>query len=161
MVVLDPATKLFDRRTLWNDDLRVGTAGGGTVVVTGEDARAREAAAALGIDPGTGLPRVDDVAVVLGGLGVRYVMVSAPIDNAFLLQAGGMSPVVEGADMALYRVDDEHVKPDKAGSSGLEVTGGLVTVGAIVWSVARSGSSLVLQRSGFRARPGARKEIPK
>ncbi|MEV2277611.1 hypothetical protein AB0I72_18690 [Nocardiopsis sp. NPDC049922] len=161
VVVLDPATKLFDRRTLWNDDLRVGTADGGTVVVTGEDARAREAAAALEIDPGTGLPRVDDVAGVLGGLGVRYVMVSAPIDNAFLLQAEGLSPVVEGAGAALYRVDDQHVKPDKADGSGLEVTGGLVTVGAIVWSVARSGSSLVLQRSGFRARPGARKEIPK
>ena len=43
-VVLDPATKLFDRRTLWNDDLVVGTPDGGEAVVTGEDARARRAA---------------------------------------------------------------------------------------------------------------------
>ncbi|WP_116244886.1 hypothetical protein [Nocardiopsis sp. FIRDI 009] len=164
VVVLDPATKLFDRRTLWNDDLRVGVPDGGTVVVAGEDARAREVARALETDPATGLPDTgdpEDLAGLLGGLGVRYVMVSAPIDNEFLLRAPGVSAVVEGPGMSLFRVNDQHVKADKGRGTGLEVTGGLVTVGAIVWSVARSGSSLVLQRSGFRARPGARKEIPK
>ncbi|MCY9785518.1 hypothetical protein KIK06_16655 [Nocardiopsis sp. EMB25] len=164
VVVLDPATKLFDRRTLWNDDLRIGTPDGGTVVVTGEDTRAREVGRALDMDPATGLPGIGDpeeLTGLLGGLGVRYVVASAPIDNEFLLRAPGVSAVVEGPDMSLFRVDDQHVKADKASGTGLEVTGGLVTVGAIVWSVARSGSSLVLQRFGFRARPDARKEIPK
>ncbi|WP_017571978.1 hypothetical protein [Nocardiopsis halotolerans] len=160
VVVLDPATKLFDRRALWNDDLVVGTPDGGTVVVAGEDARAREVARVLGSDPRTGLPERLD-AVTLGGLGVRYVAVSAPVDNQFWSGVEGLSVVVEGEDMTLLRVQDQHVKPDKAGIPGLEVTGGLVTVGAIIWSVARSGSSLVFQCSGPSAGPGARKEIPK
>lgn len=159
-VVLDPATKLFDRRTLWNDDLVVGTPDGGEVVVTGEDARARRVAGVLGPDPATGLPgRLD--AAALGGLGVRYVAVSAPADNQFWSGVEGLSVVVEGSGMVLLRVQDQHVKADKAGIPGLEVTGGLVTVGAIIWSMARSGSSLVFQRSGPSAGSGARKEIPK
>ncbi|WP_444964256.1 hypothetical protein [Nocardiopsis sp. M1B1] len=159
-VVLDPATKLFDRRTLWNDDLVVGTPDGGEVVVTGEDARARRVAGVLGPDPATGLPERLDAAA-LGGLGVRYVAVSAPVDNQFWSGVEGLSVVVEGSDMVLLRVQDQHVKADKAGIPGLEVTGGLVTVGAIIWSMARSGSSLVFQRSGPSAGSGARKEIPK
>jgi hypothetical protein len=159
-VVLDPATKLFDRRALWNDDLVVGTPDGGEVVVTGEDARAREAARVLAPDPATGLPERLDAAV-LGGLGVRYVAVSAPVDNQFWSGVEDLSVVVEGPGMVLLRVQDQHVKADKAGIPGLEVTGGLVTVGAIIWSVARSGSSLVFQRSGPSAGSGARKEIPK
>ncbi len=159
-VVLDPATKLFDRRTLWNDDLVVGTPDGGEVVVTGEDARARRVAGVLGPDPATGLPERLDAAA-LGGLGVRYVAVSAPADNQFWSGVEGLSVVVEGSDMVLLRVQDQHVKADKAGIPGLEVTGGLVTVGAIIWSMARSGSSLVFQRSGPSAGSGARKEIPK
>ncbi|WP_394327811.1 hypothetical protein [Nocardiopsis alborubida] len=159
-VVLDPATKLFDRRTLWNDDLVVGTPDGGEAVVTGEDARARRAAGVLGPDPQTGLPERLDAAA-LGGLGVRYVAVSAPVDNQFWSGVEDLSVVVEGSDMVLLRVQDQHVKADKAGIPGLEVTGGLVTVGAIIWSMARSGSSLVFQRSGPSAGSGARKEIPK
>ncbi|WDZ89798.1 hypothetical protein [Nocardiopsis sp. HUAS JQ3] len=159
-VVLDPATKLFDRRALWNDDLVVGTPDGGEVVVTGEDARARRVAGVLGPDPATGLPERLDAAA-LGGLGVRYVAVSAPVDNQFWSGVEGLSVVVEGSGMVLLRVQDQHVKADKAGIPGLEVTGGLVTVGAIIWSMARSGSSLVFQRSGPSAGSGARKEIPK
>ncbi|WP_223838935.1 hypothetical protein [Nocardiopsis deserti] len=159
-VVLDPATKLFDRRTLWNDDLVVGTPDGGEVVVTGEDALARWAAGVLGPDPETGLPERLDAAA-LGGLGVRYVALSAPVDNRFWSGVEGLSVVVEGPDMVLLRVQDQHVKADKAGIPGLEVTSGLVTVGAIIWSMARSGSSLVFQRSGPSAGSGARKEIPK
>lgn len=160
VVALDPATKLFDRRVLWNDDLVVGTPGGEPVVVRGEDARAREVARVLDPDPGTGLPERLD-AGVLGGLGVRYVAVSAPVDNGFWSGVEGLSVVVEGSDMLLLRVPDQHVDADKAGISGLEVTGELVTVGAIIWSIARSGSSLVFQRSESSAGSGARKEIPK
>ncbi|SHK86175.1 hypothetical protein SAMN05421803_1389 [Nocardiopsis flavescens] len=159
VVVLDPATKLFDRRTLWNDDLAVGTPDGGTVVVRGEDARAREAARVLEPDPQTGLPESLD-AVELAGLGVRYVALSAPVDNRFWSEAEGFSVVVEGADMTLLEVLPPLVYAEEADISGLEVTGGLVTVGAIIWSVARSGSSLGFQRTGSERRPGARKEIP-
>ena len=167
VVVLDPATKAFDRRTLWNDDLVVGTPDGGAVVVAGEDARAREAARALEVDPATGLPalaeagRTGELAHALGGLGVRYVVVSAPIDNQFWSQGAGMELVLESADLTLLRVPEQHIKADKPDIPGLEVTGGLVTVGAIIWSIARSGSSLGFQRFGFASKSGARKEIPK
>jgi hypothetical protein len=167
VVVLDPATKAFDRRTLWNDDLVVGTPDGGAVVVAGEDARARAAARALEVDPATGLPalaeqgRTEELARVLGGLGVRHVVVSAPIDNQFWLQGAGMEIVVDSGDLTLLRVPEQHINADKPDIPGLEVTGGLVTVGAIIWSIARSGSSLGFQRFGFTAKPGARKEIPK
>ncbi|GHC75803.1 hypothetical protein GCM10007079_11480 [Nocardiopsis terrae] len=167
VVVLDPATKLFDRRTLWNDDLRVGAEDGGSVVVTGEDARAREAARLLEPDPETALPGSgrsrdpDALAELLGGLGVRYVVVSAPVDNRFWSGAETLSPVVEESDMTLLEVSDQHIKADKDDISGLEVTGGLVTVGAIIWSIARSGSSLGFQRPQPRTGRGARKEIPK
>ncbi|NYH51671.1 hypothetical protein HNR06_001260 [Nocardiopsis arvandica] len=160
VVVLDPATKLFDRRTLWNDDLVVGTPGGGSIVVSGEDARAHRVAQALRPDPRTGLPERLD-AGTLGALGVRHVVVSAPVDNQFWSGVEDLSVVVEGPDMVLLRVDEQHVRPNKAVIPGLEVTGGLVTVGAIIWSIARSGSSLVFQRSGPSAGSGARKEIPK
>ncbi|RKS05311.1 hypothetical protein DFP74_0905 [Nocardiopsis sp. Huas11] len=167
VVVLDPATKAFDRRTLWNDDLVVGTPDGGAVVVSGEDARAREAARALDVDPATGLPapaeagQTEELARVLGGLGVRYVVVSAAIDNQFWSQGTGVEVVVDSADLTLLRVPEQHIKADKPDIPGLEVTGGLVTVGAIIWSIARSGSSLGFQCFGFASKPGARKEIPK
>ncbi|WP_017585085.1 NACHT domain-containing protein [Nocardiopsis ganjiahuensis] len=167
VVVLDPATKLFDRRTLWNDDLSIGTPDGGRVVVSGEDTRAREAARLLEPDPVTGLPsaeRVSDqdaLAELLGGLGVRYVVVSAPVDNRFWSGSEALSPVVEGADMTLLEVREQHISVDKDDISGLEVTSGLVTVGAIIWSMARSGSSLGFQRPQPLKERGARKEIPK
>lgn len=167
VVVLDPATKLFDRRTVWNDDLSVGTPDGGRVVVTGEDARAREVARLLEPDPATGLPAdrwlsdPDALAERLGGLGIRHVAVSASVDNRFWSGAESLSTVVEGADLTLLEVDDQHIRADKDPLSGLEVTSGLVTVGAIIWSMARSGSSLGFQRPQPRTERGARKEIPK
>ena len=160
VVVLDPATRLFDRRTLWNDDLVVGTSEGGAMVVAGEDTRARQVGRMLGPDPTTGLPdRLDPGE--LGAAGIRHVVVSAPVDNRFWSGVEGLSTVVEGPDMLLLRVPDQHVKANEDAVPGLEVTGGLVTVGALIWSVARSGSSLVFQRSGPSAGSGARKEISK
>ncbi|MBE2999873.1 hypothetical protein IDM40_14325 [Nocardiopsis sp. HNM0947] len=159
-VALDPATKLFDRRTVWNDDLSVGTPDGGTVVVEGEDPLAVQVAGVLDPDPETGMPRGEDLAAELGALGARYVVVSAPVDNGFWSEGQGFEVVSEGSEMTLFRVPEARVKADKPGITGLEVTGGLVTVGAIIWSVGRSGSSLVLQCPGPRAGRSTRKEIP-
>src|SRR5690606_12396735 len=66
VVVLDPAAKLFERRTVWNDDLRVAE-DGEVRTVRGEDPAAR-AAARLAAEG-----RAD--AASLGALGVRYVLV--------------------------------------------------------------------------------------
>ncbi|WP_017612177.1 hypothetical protein [Nocardiopsis salina] len=159
-VALDPATKLFDRRTVWNDDLSVGTPDGGTVVVEGEDPLAAQVAGVLDTDPATGTPRGEDLAAELGALGARYVAVSDPVDNGFWFEGQGFEVVSQGSEMTLLRVPEARVKADKPVITGLEVTGGLVTVGAIIWSVARSGSSLVLQCPGPRAGRSTRKEIP-
>ncbi|MBR8741278.1 hypothetical protein [Nocardiopsis sp. MG754419] len=136
VVVLDPATKLFDRRTLWNDDLRVGTPDGETVSVTGEDTRAREAAALLDPDPDTGMPTVapDALPGLLGALGVRYVVVSAPVDLD-LSDVDELSPVVEGADIELFEVDDRHVDAESERVAGVVVASGALTLGTLVWAV--------------------------
>ncbi|MEU3305536.1 hypothetical protein [Nocardiopsis sp. NPDC006832] len=136
VVVLDPATRLFDRRTLWNDDLRVGTPDGGTVVVTGEDLRARQAAESLDLDPETAMPRIEpaELPELLGSMGVRYVAVSAPVDHD-LSDTDGLSPVVEGGDMALFEVDDEYVEATPESVSVPVVAGALTSLGTIVWAV--------------------------
>ena len=154
VVTLDPATKLFDRRTLWNDDLRIGTPDGGAVSVTGEDTRAREVAALLEPAPKTGLPTVDpgESPEVLGSLGVRYVVVSAPVEGEPLFTADGLSVLVEGRDMLLVEVADRYVDAEPEGGHGLVVLASVITLGTFLWSliiVARIGSSS-MGHSGMR-----------
>lgn len=148
VVTLDPAIKLFDRRTLWNDDLRVGTPDGGTVSVTGEDTRAREAAALIEPAPETALPTVEtgELPEILGSLGVRYVVVSAPVDHEPLSTTDGLSVLVEGRDMLLVEVADRYVQAQHEGVARLVVLGGAVTLGTLLWAlitVVRTGSSSV------------------
>ncbi|MFC4562093.1 hypothetical protein ACFO4E_09520 [Nocardiopsis mangrovi] len=171
VVVLDPAVKLFDRRVVWNDDLRVG-GDDGIRVVSGEDplARSVERVAAEGPAASGGLER-------LGAIGVRYVLVereafggtdpSAPPDpvtryvlgeNVFSSDVPGASPVHDGRRLALFEVPDEHVEAANARLSGLEVTGWSITVGAIFWSIAASGSSLISMRPAGCAGVESRKE---
>lgn len=136
VVVLDPATKLFDRRTLWNDDLRVGTPDGGTVVVTGEDPRARQVAEPLDLDSETGMPGVEPAELpgLLGSTGVRYVAVSAPVDHG-LSEVEGLSLVVEGTDMALFEIDDGYVEATPENGSVAVVAGALTSLGTLLWAV--------------------------
>lgn len=136
VVVLDPATRLFDRRTLWNDDLRVGTPDGGTVVVTGEDLRARRVAESLDLAPETAMPRIEPAGLpeLLGSMGVRYVAVSAPVEHD-LSDTEGLSPVVEGSDMALFEVDDEYVEATPESVSVPVVAGALTSLGTVAWAV--------------------------
>lgn len=47
-VILDPATKAFARRVVWNDSLTVGVGGGRILRVAGEDALSRRIGALLG-----------------------------------------------------------------------------------------------------------------
>lgn len=169
VVVLDPAVKLFDRRTVWNDDLRVGDESGGRPpqVVTGEDPLARAAARALEVDPADGMPREADprLPAELGRLGIRYILVETAalhpppsIENEFLSVFDGVRTVFAGPGLLLLEIEDQDIKADKVRLSGLEVTGWLVTVGAIGWSIAASGSSLVFQRPGRSTGAESRKE---
>nr|WP_198345906.1 hypothetical protein [Nocardiopsis gilva] len=182
IVVLDPATKLFDRRVVWNDDLRVAESGK-VHIVEGEDPLARRAAEVIGADTADstalgGIPasmHAPGVAARLGELGIRYVLVereavsspsdpttdppsSPPTENKFLFASEGAELVHDGARLALIRLPDEHVAAVEDRLTLLEVTGWLVTVGAILWSCVASGSSLVLMRPARSAGAESRKE---
>lgn len=89
-VVLDPATKLFDRRVIWDDTLLVGLPDGGRLRVRGEDRLNRRAGALLG---------TPDFAARLG---VRYVL-TVGTENRFPSGLSGWTTVFEGADLVLLR----------------------------------------------------------
>ncbi|MDA2806672.1 hypothetical protein [Nocardiopsis suaedae] len=164
-VVLDPAVKLFERPVVWNDDLRV--ADGGTVrAAEGEDPAARAAAEAAAGPGGASAPEI-------GALGVRYVLVEreAPdptsadgprhlSKNRFSSVLRASEKVHDGPLLTLYRLPAAHVNAVKVDLSGLEVTGWLVTVGSILWSLIASSSNLVSMRPLRPVGAEPRKENP-
>ncbi len=89
-VVLDPATKLFDRRVIWDDTLLVGLPDGGRLRVRGEDPLNRRAGDLLG--------RPDFAA----RLDVRYVL-TVGTENRFPSGLTGWTTVFEGPDLVLLR----------------------------------------------------------
>ncbi|MBG0828134.1 hypothetical protein HS041_10180 [Planomonospora sp. ID67723] len=93
-VILDPASKLFARRVIWNDELLVGLPGGGRIAVAAEDPLVTRVGAVL-------RGRPDERAEALAGLGVRYVLVHMS-DNAF---HGGVM-LFQGRELRLLRLDD-------------------------------------------------------
>ncbi|MUL39993.1 hypothetical protein FZ103_02170 [Streptomonospora sp. PA3] len=172
VVVLDPATKLFDRRTVWNDDLRVGD-GGRVRVAEGEDPLARRVERLHAAQPG-----IRRYTRALGAMGVRYILVErraaggpagtgseaalGPLggENRFSPGAAGPVAVHDGARLLLLEVPDRHVDPPEDGLTGLEASAWFVTVGAIIWSLGESGSSLVSRRAGPSPGAVSRKENP-
>ncbi|QBI52783.1 hypothetical protein [Streptomonospora litoralis] len=166
VVVLDPATKLFERRAVWNDDLRVDT-GGGVRIAEGEDAAARRVERLHAADPGAAR-----YIGALGDLGIRYILVErraaeglsgadaetalGPLagDNRFSSALGGVGTVHDGDRLLLLELPDHHVAPVDDGLTVLEASAWFVTVGAIIGSLAVSGSSLVSRRTGPPPRCG-------
>ncbi|NUR88132.1 MAG: hypothetical protein HOY71_28935, partial [Nonomuraea sp.] len=86
-VILDPATKLFERRVIWDDTLRVGLRSGGVLLVRGEDPLNRRASALLATPE---------------RLGARYVLVAAD-ENGFPYRPPGWTVVYAGKDLRLLR----------------------------------------------------------
>lgn len=84
-VTLDPATKLFERRVIWDDSLLVGLPDGGRLRVRGEDPLNRKAAAGD-----------------LDGLSVRYVLIAGN-ENRFPFDRTGWTPVHQGVELTLLR----------------------------------------------------------
>ncbi|PSK97158.1 hypothetical protein CLV63_109162 [Murinocardiopsis flavida] len=89
VVVLDPAVKSFDRRVVWNDDLRVAV-GGRVRTVDGEDPLARAVAPAVA--GGWPLRADPSAARRLGAAGVRYVLVDRAAARAALGADGPGTP---------------------------------------------------------------------
>lgn len=101
-VILDPATKMFRRRVLWNDALLVGLPGGGRLRVAAEDPASAGVEAALAVEPGGRL-------AALSGLNVRYVLIHGS-DNPFQIPGGddsfrGSATVFHGPELRLLRLD--------------------------------------------------------
>ncbi|GAA4892970.1 hypothetical protein [Streptomonospora salina] len=170
-VVLDPAAKLFGRRTVFNDALRVGD-GAAVRVAAGEDPLARRVARLHAADPG-----VRRYSAALGELGIRYILVErhaaerlsgadaaalGPLadDNRFSSGGGALGAVHDGSRLLLLEVPDRLVDPPNDELSVLEATAWFVTVGTIIWSLGGSGSSLVSLRTGPPRAAVSRKENP-
>ncbi|MBA2892777.1 hypothetical protein HNR30_004131 [Nonomuraea soli] len=88
-VILDPATKLFDRRVVWNDGLRIGMADGRVLVLDVEDPLARKVGEQLGRN-------------VLDESTIRYVLLPAS-ENTFLTDDPAWRPVFQGRELLLLR----------------------------------------------------------
>ncbi|GAA0419395.1 hypothetical protein Acor_29140 [Acrocarpospora corrugata] len=95
-VILDPATKLFARRVVWNDTLMIESRESGTIAVTAEDPLARRVGALLA-EPGPAAPR-------LAAAGIRYILVSHANENEFLLKLQDVTPIFRGESLLLLRL---------------------------------------------------------
>ncbi|WP_336207854.1 hypothetical protein [Nonomuraea sp. LPB2021202275-12-8] len=89
-VVLDPATKLFERRVIWDDTLLVGLPDGRRLQVRGEDPLNRRAGELM------------DTPGYAARLGVRYVLLSGT-ENRFPSGPTGWTTVYKGSDLVLLR----------------------------------------------------------
>jgi len=102
-VVLDPATKMFDRRVVWNDALRVAGPDG-VIEVEGEDRAAR----VIGALVSGRAPRevVADAAVRarLAEHGVEFVLLEGVGENTFPSGQGGVDVVFRGRELVLLRL---------------------------------------------------------
>jgi hypothetical protein len=96
-VILDPATKMFARRVVWNDALTVGLADGRLLRVAGEDPPARRLGGPIetGKGPLTSLFRA---------AGIRYALVVAPDQNMFRSRMPDAVTVFVGHEVLLLRL---------------------------------------------------------
>jgi hypothetical protein len=136
---LDPAMRWLPRPVIGDDTLVVG----GTIV-TGEDLRAREVAAAA------------DDPQALADLGVGWVLVERGTPGRVPPAVGSLPVIVEGTDLDLYRVPDAGPAPRPAPGRVTAVVAvhacwlGAVT-GAVLW-ITTLRSSVTLRRRSPRKR---------
>ncbi|MEV7965172.1 hypothetical protein AB0O34_04225 [Sphaerisporangium sp. NPDC088356] len=96
-VILDPATKSFARRVVWDDALVVGLARGRSLRVAGEDRLARRVGAAIAARGGP-------LTSVLRAAGIRYVLIVGQNENAFRSRLPGATPAYVGRQVLLLRL---------------------------------------------------------
>ncbi|MFC4534595.1 hypothetical protein ACFO60_27875, partial [Sphaerisporangium dianthi] len=96
-VILDPATKSFARRVVWNDALVVGLGGGRVLRVGGEDRLGRRIGTLLGT-------RTGPLTAVLRAEGIRYVLIVRQSENRFSSRLPGAVPAYVGPEMVLLRL---------------------------------------------------------
>jgi hypothetical protein len=137
---LDPAARWLTRPTLADDALVVD---GQTVA--GEDARARQAGAAA------------DDPRALADLGVGWVLVEHGTPGPVVPDAvSALPPVVQGPDLALYRVPDARPGPEPSPGRVTAVVlvhawALVAVVGAVLW-IMGTASTVALRRRPLRKR---------
>ncbi|WP_158562764.1 hypothetical protein [Marinitenerispora sediminis] len=152
VVALDPATKGFARRVVWNDALRVAS-DGRVYEIAGEDPTAR--AVAPLVAGGWPAHPAPDVPRRLGALGIRYVLV----DRTALARAVDAAPgaawpdpgpdvqvVHEGPRFALLRIADRHVTAVPDDLPGAVTAAWAVTGSALLWAGAAAAWAAVRGR---------------
>ncbi|WP_380706396.1 hypothetical protein [Sphaerisporangium corydalis] len=112
-VILDPATKLFARRVVWNDSLAVGLGGGRLLQVGGEDPLARSLGPAILAAGPPAIPARGAGPIEEGAGGV--VAVSS---------ARGAGPVGEGGVVVASSVRDDRPIGEGGGALGAFGVGG-------------------------------------
>ncbi|GGK64440.1 hypothetical protein Sme01_25560 [Sphaerisporangium melleum] len=95
-VVLDPATKGFARRVVWNDGLAVGLENGRLLRIAGEDPLGRRVGAALDAE--------SSLRAALRGVGIRYVLIAGENENTFRSRLDGAVLVYQGGELVLLRL---------------------------------------------------------
>lgn len=134
--VLDPAGRYFDRVTVTDDTLRVGT-----VAIAGEDPRAARI--------GTALESGDWAVIADEGVGFVVLDTSAPGAEEARRQVAGLDQVRASGDLALYEVPDAASLGTETSRVVVVVTGWLVA--AVTLVVAGAAATSVRFRSA-RAR---------
>jgi hypothetical protein len=140
----DPLPVAVSRRVVWNDGLRVGGH-----ALAPEDSAARRADALLRT-PG-------DLTAGLRRAGFRFVVIArdpavARDENAFQGRLAGAQQVLNGADLAVYRIPSPATFAEVgAVPPGFVLAGTLITVSLTLWSFGASGSNLVAYVLGSRS----------
>jgi hypothetical protein len=96
-VILDPATKSFARRVIWNDALVVGLGGRGSLRVSGEDLLGRRIGMVI-------TARDGPLTQALRAAGIRYVLITGRNENKFRSRLPGAVPAFVGNEVLLLRL---------------------------------------------------------
>ncbi|GAA3830015.1 hypothetical protein GCM10022226_58570 [Sphaerisporangium flaviroseum] len=96
-VILDPATKSFARRVIWNDALVVGLGRRGSLRLRGEDFLGRRIGMVI-------TARNGPLTQVLRAAGIRYVLITGRNENRFRSRLPGAVPAFVGNEVLLLRL---------------------------------------------------------
>jgi hypothetical protein len=122
--VLDPLPRALSRQVVQDDGLQVGN-----VSLHPENPLSRRAAAILAV-PGP-------ITKELARAGYRYVIIEKPDTGGVSGRLAGARLVLDGRDLAVYRIPGNTEPPGTpATQTALVVSGDVFTIGLVLWAIA-------------------------